>query len=82
MRSAFVGPRSIHSRLEVFLALLLLLLPYRLSGGRVRLPRGLVLGLQLSEHFVQRSPRYLATESGRELIQRSGGVLYARRRQP
>src|SRR5262245_56800018 len=64
--------QRIHSCLEVFLALLLLFVPYRLSGGLVSLPRGLFLRLQLGEHLVQRPPRYLATEPGRELLQRSG----------
>jgi hypothetical protein len=46
--------QRIHSSLEVFLVLLLLLLTYRLSGGPIRLPRGLILRLQLGEHLIQR----------------------------
>jgi len=57
--------QRVHSRLEVFLALPLLLLTYRFSGGLVSLPRGLILRLQLSENLVQRPAGNLATESGR-----------------
>ena len=64
--------QRVHSRLEVFLALPLLLLTYRFSGGLVSLSRGLILRLQLGENLVQRPPGNLATESGRELLQRIG----------
>jgi len=57
--------QRVHSGLDVFLALPLLLLTYRLSGGLVGLPRGLILRLQLSENLVQRPAGNLATESGR-----------------
>jgi len=57
--------QRVHSRLEVFLALPLLLLADRFSGGLVSLPRGLILRLQLSENLVQRPAGNLATESGR-----------------
>jgi hypothetical protein len=58
--------------LEVFLALALLLLTYRLSGGLVGLPHGLILRLRLSANLVKRLPGDLATESGRKLLQRIG----------
>ena len=64
--------QSVHSRLEVFLALPLLLLTDRLSGSLVSLAGGFILRLQLSENLVERPPGNLATESSRKLLQRIG----------